>query len=94
MLMTSAMHNNDVIQSELNNIASWADDNGTPLSVPKCSVMHCGPKQPNNVYTINKQPINVVDILSDLGVTRLADAQFSTHCHDVIAKANRMCGAY
>jgi hypothetical protein len=92
VIVDTAAHSSDIIQSEINKIAAWADDNGTPLSVSKCLVMHCGPRQPNNVYTINKQSISVVDSFRDLGVMRCADAQFSTHCHDVIAKANRMCG--
>jgi hypothetical protein len=92
IIVDTVANSNEVVQNEINKIAAWADDNGTPLSVPKCSVMHCGPRQPNYVYTINKQLISVVDNQRDLGVMRCADAQFSTHCHDVIAKANRMCG--
>jgi ribonuclease P/MRP protein subunit RPP40 len=92
IIVDTVANSNEVVQNEINKITAWADDNGTPLSVPKCSVMHCGPRQPNYVYTINKQLISVVDNQRDLGVMRCADAQFSTHCHDVIAKANRMCG--
>ena len=33
IIVDTATHSNDVIQSELNDIASWADGSGTPLSV-------------------------------------------------------------
>ena len=49
IIVDTVANSNEVVQNEINKIAAWADDNGTPLSVPKCSVMHCGPRQPNYV---------------------------------------------
>ena len=31
------------VQNEINTIAGWTDEHGTPLSIDKCSVLHCGP---------------------------------------------------
>ena len=39
-------HSKDIIQNEINIVDEWADERGTPLSIEKCCVLHCGPAQP------------------------------------------------
>ena len=81
-----------VIQAEVDTIVTWADDHGTPLSIDKCSVLHCGKNQPNNDYYIKSAALKSVDRVVDLGVERSADATYSAHCARVVAKATRVCG--
>ena len=81
-----------VIQAEVDIIVTWADDHGTPLSIDKCSVLHCGKNQPNNDYYIKSAALKSVDRVVDLGVERSADATYSAHCARVVAKATRVCG--
>ena len=81
-----------VIQAEVDTIVTWADDHGTPLSIDKCSVLHCGKNQPNNDYYIKSVALKSVDRVVDLGVERSADATYSAHCARVVAKATRVCG--
>ena len=80
-------------QNEINTIAGWTDEHGTPLSVDKCSVLHCEPHQPNHEYHNNSTRISSVDSVRDLGVKRTTDSTYSGHCNGVIAKANSTCGA-
>ena len=81
------------VQNEINTIAGWTDEHGTPLSVDKCSVSHCGPHQPNHDYYINSTRSSV-DNFKDLGAKQTADSTYSKQCNDVIAKANSTCGAH
>ena len=81
------------VQNEINTIAGWTDEHGTPLFVDKCSVLHCGPHQPNHEYHINYTRISSVDSVRDFGVKRTTDSTCSEHCNDIIAKANSTCGA-
>lgn len=82
----------NAVQSEIDAIATWALEHGTPLSVEKCSVMHCGSRQPRNRYHINLSPLASVDSQRDLGVTRSPDLKCTAHCNDVTVRATRMCG--
>ena len=81
------------LQNEINTIVGLTDEHGTPLSVDKCSVLHCGPHQPNHEYHINSTRISSVDGVRDLGVKRTTDSTLSEHCNNVIAKANSTYGA-
>jgi ribonuclease P/MRP protein subunit RPP40 len=81
-----------VVQSDINTLADWAYEHGTPLSVEKCSVLHCGLHQPCNNYHINTVALASVDSLRDLGVLRSGDARYHAHCSEVVTKASRMCG--
>ena len=49
------------VQNEINTIAGWTDEHGTPLSVDKCSVLHCGLHQPNHECLINSTRISSVE---------------------------------
>ena len=79
------------VQNEINTIAGWTDEHGTPLSVDTCSVLHSGPLQPNHEYHNNSTRISSVNSVRELGVKRTTDNKYSEHCNDVIAKANSTC---
>ena len=68
------------------------DENDTPLSVEKCVVLHCGPRQPNNVYHIRDIVIKSFDNLFDLGTSRSSNCSFSDHCLAIANKASRVWG--
>ena len=81
------------VQNEINTIAGWTDEHSTPLSVDKCSILHCGLHQPNYEYLINSTRISSVDSVRDLGIKRTTESTYSEHCNEVITKANSTCGA-
>ena len=85
-------HSKDIIQNEINIVADWADEKGTPLSKEKCCVLHCGPVQPYNVYHIKSTIIKATDTIIDLGIKRSCDGSYSEQCNNMILKATRTCG--
>ena len=87
-----AVHSKAAVQSDVDTLCAWADYHGTPLSVEKCSVLHCGPHQPSNDYYIRSTALKSVNNIVDLGVKQTIDGKFSEHCQEIISKATRVCG--
>ena len=81
------------IQTEINTVADWSEEYHMPLSLDKCSVMHCGLHQPLHNYVLNSCVMKTVDTLPDLGVTRTSDDGYSGHCEAVFRKASSVAGA-
>ena len=86
------MYSKEFIQDDVNTIADWAEANGTPLSIEKCCVLHCGSNQPFNEYHIKGCPIKSINSFTDLGIKRSVDSTYAEHCHDVVVKATKVCG--
>ena len=86
-----AVHSKAAVQSDVDTLCAWADYHGTPLSVEKCGVLHCGPHQPSNDYYIRSAVLKSVNNIVDLGVKRTIDGKFSEHCQEIISKATRVC---
>jgi len=61
------------------------------FNVSKCKVMpmHFGKR---NWYTMDNQPVEVVDSEKDLGVVVSSDLKTAGNCKEAYAKANRMLG--
>ena len=70
------MHSKDIIQNEINIVVNWADERGTPLSIEKCCVLHCGPVQPCNVYHIKSTIIKATDTIIDLDIKSSCDVSY------------------
>ena len=85
-------HSRSRIQQEVDTISLWADEHCTPLSLEKCTVLHCGHHQPNNDYTIHNAVMKRVDVQSDLGIIRSCDGTFTEHCRNAVAKASKISG--
>jgi hypothetical protein len=81
------------IQKEIDVVVSWSDEYRMPLSLEKCAVLHCGPKQLNFVYVLNEGTMKCVSTLLDLGVLRSSGGGYSDHCRAVASKAARLSGA-
>ena len=80
------------IQQEVDTFSLWTDKHCMPLSIEKCTVLHCGSHQPNNDYAIHNVVMKRVDVLSDLGVIRSCNGTFIEHCRNAGAKASRISG--
>ena len=87
-----SVHSSEIVQNEISIVASWVDEKGVPLSLEKCSVLHCGPHQPSHVYYIKSTQIDNIDSIKDLGVKRSSDSTYSANCNHIIAKVKRACG--
>ena len=53
----------------------------------KCTVLHCGPHQPNHTYCINSVAITSTDSVKDLGIRRSKEGTYTEHCNKVISRA-------
>ena len=86
-----AINPRDAVQKEVNLLSDWATLYGTPLSVEKCTVLHCGPHQLNHTYYINSVAITSTDSVKDLGIRQSKDGTYTEHCNNVISWAASKC---
>ena len=67
------------VQSDINIVALWAEENYKPLSLDKCGVLHCSKQQYLNNYYINGARVKSMDNFPDLGVIRTTILSHSGH---------------
>lgn len=67
------------ILSEVDTVADWVDTYKTPLSVDKCTVLHCGNHQLLNQYVILERTVKTVESFVDLGFRRTNAVGHSNH---------------
>ena len=80
------------IQNEINTVVDWANEQGTPLSIEKCCVLHCGPVQPYNVYHIKSTITKATETITDHGFKHSCYGSYPEHCNNLILKVTRTCG--
>ena len=80
------------VQEDVNIVADWANEHHTPLSVEKCSIMHCDSHQPLNVYHLYNIPMTVMVSFVDLRVERSSTVDYSLHDQNLVARACRAAG--
>ena len=51
------------VQSAIDEVVNWSEEKYSPLSIDKCGILHCGDKQPMNVYYIKAQLLKKWTIL-------------------------------
>lgn len=76
------------LQASVDNLVEWSVRNDLPLSVPKCNVLHLGPKNSKHTYTMDGKPIAEEVSVRDLGITITSDLRSKTHVSKVVSKAN------
>ena len=59
--IANLMHSEEDVQAVANVVAAWANAHGTPLSIEKSFVVHCGCRQPKKEFHINSLCIKYVD---------------------------------
>lgn len=75
------------LQSDLNGVAVWIADRQLELSLPKCSVLHCGSANPRPFYYLFDAELEKVESMKDLGVLMTSNLKFSTHINCICRKA-------
>lgn len=82
------------LQSDLDEVYKWADDNNMVLNSSKFELIKYGRKCFTDVpYTYldsNQQAIDPTDNVKDLGVIMSSTALFSSHVENTITKVNKM----
>ena len=92
MSMSEVIPRNDVsnMQSDLDHISSWANDNCMKLNLIKCKELRISflRHKPNffQLY-IDGGPIQIVESVKVLGVTLQNDLKWESHADDIIKKA-------
>ena len=80
------------LQSDLNCLVSWAEKWQMKFNVEKCKVLHIGNNNDHVSYSMDGVQLNKVDQERDLGVIISSDLKPSTHCKEVVKKANKLVG--
>jgi hypothetical protein len=82
------------IQSDLNRLARWCDENALPLNVNKCKVITFTRSISPVLfaYTIGPSTLGRVDSIADLGVIFDSKMTFRSHIDATIAKGSAMLG--
>jgi len=62
------------------------------FNVFECKVMHFGKRNITCRYTMDNQPVEVVDSVKDLGVVVSSDLKTAANCKKAYTTANRMLG--
>ena len=78
------------LQEDLDRVSAWADEKQLSLSIPKCSVIHFGRKNPLKKYSISGFELPSVFDIRDLGVIIDSEMKFTKHCNLVSSKASRL----
>jgi hypothetical protein len=90
------IHGAAYVQSEIDEVVKWSDENCSPLSIDKCGVLHCGALERNNTYYIKGSVLKSLDSFKDLGVIRTTNTSHSAHYQEhykhIVSKAARMSG--
>ncbi|KAL1448351.1 hypothetical protein WDU94_015562 [Cyamophila willieti] len=84
----------NVLQSAIDSLNNWAEDNKMQLNIAKCKIMSFHRKR-NPIltnYTINNEVLERVLFMRDLGVTFQPDLTFNLHINNVRSKAVKILG--
>ena len=69
----------NLLQEDLTAIANWMINRQLSLSLPKCTVLHCGNNNPGTFYYLNDFQLTNVDSMRDLGVIMSANLRPTEH---------------
>lgn len=91
--MFNLSQNSVLLQSDLDNLYSWASTWQLSVSVSKSNVMYLGKNNPKLPYYLNGNLLeNVGSSCKDLGVFISNDLSSSVHCNSIVGKASRISG--
>lgn len=82
----------EILRQDLKNLSKWAEDWQMNFNIEKCSVVHLGGKNSNNIYKINDCELKKGNVEKDLGVVVDKTMKFSEQCNNVVSSANATLG--
>ena len=71
------------LQGALDHLERWAEKWGMKFNIPKCKIMHVGPRNPGYTYTMSGQQLVEVEEEKDIGVTVHRSLKPAKHCKKV-----------
>ena len=78
------------VQHDLDSAVLWADTWQLNFNVDKCSTLHFGYGNENNIYHIREQQITATESQKDLGVIISQNLRFSKHVSHIVKQAEKM----
>ena len=82
----------DEMQAIIHNLEQWCNTWGMTFNTKKCSIMHFGHRNSQNIYQMNGEVLNSVSTQRDLGVLISNNSKPSDHCAFAAKKANQVLG--
>jgi len=86
----SNMSDGKILQNDLDKVCSWVSRWQMEFNVSKCKVMHFAKSNIRCRYTMDNQPVEVVDSEKDVGVVVSSDLKTAANCKEAYTKANRL----
>ena len=80
------------LQSDLDNLATWAEKWQMDFNVQKCKVMHVGKRKDSCSYSMGGMKLTEEEAEKDLGVWISSDMKCSQQCVQAFNKASRVMG--
>lgn len=77
----------DNLSSDLKSVVTWSDTWNLKLSLKKCSCLHIGSQNCNNIYSVQASDLLNVDSVRDLGVIMSHNLCFTPHCTLIFRKS-------
>ena len=84
-----------LLQSDLNRILNWAQENNMEMNEDKFELMRYGPLQnikQNTSYQAHQQTINSNEFVRNLGINMSGDATFTHHINSITQTARKLAG--
>lgn len=90
----ASLNDSIVLQSTLNDIQRWCEQNDLHLNIEKCSVLslYRGRNRPQPLYCLGDHLISTTDEQRDLGVIIDAKLNFKSHVDMIVSKATQALG--
>lgn len=82
--------NHKFLQSDLDNLCSWAKSWQLSLSYSKCNILHLGRSNPIHVYRLDNYELIKSNGCKDLGIFVNENLSFSIHCNNIVAKSSKI----
>lgn len=83
----------NLLQTDIDNVSAWSQDNSLELNVTKCSVLTYSRRDPTlYTYRLGDAPLNRVQSVRDLGVTFDTQLKFNDHVVAICKSARKSLG--
>ena len=84
--------NSDKLQEDINQVRQWSEKWQLPFNETKCKVLHIGPGNPLQTYSMQDRTLESTSLEKDLGVQMDQDLKFRKQAASAIAKASKVMG--
>ena len=80
------------LRANLRKLYNWSEDWQMLFNLDKCTIMHFGYNNPNNIFLLGGHILETVDEEKDLGVMMWKDLKNSSQCVKIVKTENKILG--